>query len=136
MIQGHYGNLSCIAQFFCYSLVVCRQASYISSFPYNFERKFFGLRTIRQASQARQRLGKIVSSTLLLWWIWPDTFRSRAFFFGAPSLGARLEVMVHQSVDHSERSEAQLHEGDRLWGERSEGPSVERRCEPMNRDRI
>ncbi|MFZ3124636.1 MAG: hypothetical protein WA129_05885, partial [Acidovorax sp.] len=52
-------------------------------------------------------------------------------FFGAPGTGALLEVQVLPQVDHDERSEAQLHEGDRVW----EG-SVERSCEPMNKNRI
>lgn len=43
-------------------------------------------------------------------------------FRGAPSMGARLEVQVLPRVGHNERSEAQLHEGDRVW----EG-SVERK---------
>ena len=37
-------------------------------------------------------------------------------------MGALLEVQVLPQADHSERSEAQLHEGDRVW----EG-SVERK---------
>jgi len=37
-----------------------------------------------------------------------------AFFCGAPSLGALLEVQVLPQADHSERNDAQLHEGDRL----------------------
>ena len=49
----------------------------------------------------------------------------------APSMGALLWVKVPSSVDHSERSEAQLHESDRMWG-----GSVERNCEPMNKNRI
>ena len=40
----------------------------------------------------------------------------------APSMGAFLRVQVPPRVGHSERSEAQLHEGDRVW----EG-SVERK---------
>ena len=46
-------------------------------------------------------------------------------------MGAILEVEVLPQADHSERSEAQLHEGDRMW----EG-SVERNCEPMDKNRI
>jgi len=46
-------------------------------------------------------------------------------------MGALLEVQVLPQVDHSERSEAQLHEGDRVWG-----GSVERNCEPMDKNRI
>lgn len=42
--------------------------------------------------------------------------------FCAPSMGALLEVKVLPQADHSERSEAQLHEGNRVW----EG-SVERK---------
>jgi hypothetical protein len=34
---------------------------------------------------------------------------------GAPSMGALLRVQVPSQVDHDERSEAQLHEGDRVW---------------------
>jgi len=49
----------------------------------------------------------------------------------APSMGAILEVQVLPRADHSERSEAQLREGDRAW----EG-SVERNREPMNKNRI
>ena len=33
----------------------------------------------------------------------------------APSMGAILRVQVPPQVDHDERSEAQLHEGDRVW---------------------
>ena len=55
----------------------------------------------------------------------------RAFFLCAPSMGALLRVKVPPQVDHDERSEAQLHEGDRVWG-----GSVERSCEPMNKNRI
>jgi hypothetical protein len=46
-------------------------------------------------------------------------------------MGAILEVKVLPRADHSKRSEAQLHEGDRVW----EG-SVERTHEPMNKNRI
>jgi hypothetical protein len=52
-------------------------------------------------------------------------------FFWAPSMGALLWVQVPPRVDHSERSEAQLREGDRAWG-----GSVERSCESMNKNRI
>lgn len=38
-----------------------------------------------------------------------------AFFFGAPSMGALLWVKVPPRADHSERSEAQLHKGNRVW---------------------
>jgi hypothetical protein len=55
----------------------------------------------------------------------------RLFVLGAPSMGAFLWVQVPPQVDRSERSEAQLHEGDRMWG-----GSVERICEPMNKNRI
>src|SRR5664280_1762223 len=51
--------------------------------------------------------------------------------FGAPSMDALLWVKVPSRVDHNERSEAQLHEGDRVWG-----GSVERSCGPMNKNRI
>jgi hypothetical protein len=37
------------------------------------------------------------------------------FPFGAPSMGALLWVKVPPQADHSERSEAQLHEGDQVW---------------------
>ena len=37
------------------------------------------------------------------------------FFLRAPSMGALLRVQVPSQVDHDERSEAQLHEGDRVW---------------------
>ncbi len=57
--------------------------------------------------------------------------RLRAAFFCAPSMGAILEVQVLPQADHSERSEAQLRKGDRSWG-----GSVERTCEPMNKNRI
>ncbi|MDP2110198.1 MAG: hypothetical protein Q8N48_01875 [Thiobacillus sp.] len=53
------------------------------------------------------------------------------FFSGAPMLGALLWVQVPPRIDHGERSEAQLHEGDRVWR-----GSVERSCEPMNKNRV
>jgi hypothetical protein len=40
------------------------------------------------------------------WWL---------FSFGAPSMGAHLRVQVPLQAGHSEQSEAQLHEGDRVW---------------------
>ncbi len=46
-------------------------------------------------------------------------------------MGALLEVRVLPQADHSERSEAQLRKGDRPWG-----GSVERNCEPMDKNRI
>ena len=46
-------------------------------------------------------------------------------------MSALLWVKVPPQADHSERSEAQLHEGDRVWI-----GSVERNCEPMNKNRI
>ena len=46
-------------------------------------------------------------------------------------MGALLWVKVPPQADHSERSEAQLREGDRPW----EG-SAERNCEPMDKNRI
>ena len=49
----------------------------------------------------------------------------------APSMGAVLEVKVLSRADHSERSQAQLHEGDRVW----EG-SVERIRESRYTKRI
>lgn len=45
----------------------------------------------------------------------PASRGGRAFFCGAPSMGALLWVKVPSRVDHNERSEAQLHEGDRVW---------------------
>ena len=36
-------------------------------------------------------------------------------FSCAPSMGAFLRVQVPSQVDHNERSEAQLHEGNRVW---------------------
>ena len=50
---------------------------------------------------------------------------------GAPSMGALLEVKVLPRADHSERSEAQLREGDRAWG-----GSVDRIREPMYKNRM
>ncbi|WP_313318769.1 hypothetical protein, partial [Pseudomonas sp.] len=49
----------------------------------------------------------------------------------ALSMSALLWVKVPPRADHSKRSEAQLREGDRMWG-----GSVERNCEPMNKNRI
>lgn len=49
----------------------------------------------------------------------------------APSMGAVLEMKVLPRADHSERSEAQLREGDRTWG-----GSAERNREPMNKNQI
>ena len=46
-------------------------------------------------------------------------------------MGALLWVKVPPQADHSERSEAQLREGDRTWR-----GSVERNCEPMDKNRI
>ena len=46
-------------------------------------------------------------------------------------MGALLRVQVPSQAGHSERSEAQPHEGDRVWG-----GSVERSCGPMNKNRI
>ena len=46
-------------------------------------------------------------------------------------MGALLRVKVPSRVGHNERSEAQLHEGDRVWG-----GSVERSREPMDKNRI
>ena len=40
----------------------------------------------------------------------------KRFFYGAPSMGAHLRVQVLLRAGHSEQSEAQLHEGDRMWG--------------------
>ena len=41
--------------------------------------------------------------------------KSGGFLSCAPSMGALLRVQVPSQVDHDERSEAQLHEGDRVW---------------------
>ena len=63
-----------------------------------------------------------------------DSYKARFFrdfLFRAPGTGALLWEKVPLQVDHSERSEAQLHEGDRMWG-----GSVERHCEPMEKNRI
>jgi hypothetical protein len=49
----------------------------------------------------------------------------------APSMGVILGVEVLPRADHSERSEAQLREGDRTWR-----GSVERNREPMNKNQI
>ena len=49
----------------------------------------------------------------------------------APGTGALLWVQVPPRAGHGERSEAQLREGDRPWG-----GSVERSCDPMNKNRI
>ncbi len=46
-------------------------------------------------------------------------------------MGALLWVQVPPQADHSERSEAQLRKSDRPWG-----GSVERNCEPMNKNWI
>lgn len=46
-------------------------------------------------------------------------------------MGALLWVQVPPQIDHSERSEVQLHEGDRVWG-----GSADRSCEPMDKNRI
>ena len=54
-----------------------------------------------------------------------------AFFLGAPGTGALLGSQFLPQADHSERSEAQLHNGDRVWGE-----SGAQSCVPMNKNRI
>jgi len=46
-------------------------------------------------------------------------------------MGVLLRVQVPPRADHSERSEAQLRKGDRPWG-----GSVDRNCEPMDKNRI
>ena len=56
---------------------------------------------------------------------------SAGLFLCAPSMGAILEVQVLPRADHSERSEAQLREGDRAWG-----GSVERNRESRYTNRI
>jgi hypothetical protein len=38
-----------------------------------------------------------------------------ALFICASSMGALLRVQVPPRADHSERSEAQLHESNRVW---------------------
>ena len=52
----------------------------------------------------------------------PPSLAGWGDFFGAPSMGVLLRVQVPSQVDHNERSEAQLREGNRVW----EG-SVERK---------
>lgn len=52
-------------------------------------------------------------------------------FLYAPGTGVLLWVEVPSYVDHGERSEAPLHEGDRLWR-----GSVERNCEPIDKNRM
>ena len=57
-----------------------------------------------------------------MWILRPQTLKrafSGAFFLRAPSMGALLRVQVPSQVDHDERSEAQLHEGDCVAGEQS-----------------
>ena len=46
-------------------------------------------------------------------------------------MGVLLRVQVPSRAGHSERREAQLHEGDRVWG-----GSVDRNCVPMDKNRI
>ena len=50
----------------------------------------------------------------------------------APSMGAFLRVKVPSRVGHDERSEAQLHEGDRVWDRQARSIN----CEPMDKNRI
>ena len=40
---------------------------------------------------------------------------NQGLFSCAPSMGAHLRVQVPLQAGHSEQSEAQLHEGDRVW---------------------
>ena len=47
-------------------------------------------------------------------------------------MGAFLRVKVPQSVGHDERSEAQLHEGDRVWDRQAWSVN----CKPMDKSRI
>jgi hypothetical protein len=47
-------------------------------------------------------------------------------------MGALLEVQVLPQADHSERSEAQLHEGDRVWDRQAWRVNHE----PMNKNQI
>ena len=49
----------------------------------------------------------------------------------APDMGAILAVQVLASVEHSERSETQQHEGDRVWG-----GCADRYCEPTKVTRL
>ena len=49
---------------------------------------------------------------LLLLVVDPQPGSPESGFFCAPGAGALLEVQVPPYVDHSERSEVQLHEGD------------------------
>jgi hypothetical protein len=62
---------------------------------------------------------------------WFEKARFGELFLCALSMSALLWVRVPPQADHSERSEAQLRKGDRAW----EG-SVDRNCEPMNKNRI
>jgi hypothetical protein len=50
---------------------------------------------------------------------------------GAPGTGALPRSKSHHKLITKNEGEAQLHEGDRVWG-----GSVERSCEPMNKNRI
>ena len=63
--------------------------------------------------------------------LWEGGGRKPAPYPIAPSMGAILEVQVLPQADHSERSEAQLREGDRAWG-----GSVERNRESRYTNRI
>jgi hypothetical protein len=62
--------------------------------------------------------------------------RHRVFFGGAPGTRAFLRVQVPPQVDHSERRQAQLREGDRLWKVSSANLRADqlelhrRRCQP------
>ena len=63
--------------------------------------------------------------------MWEDGGGNPSSYPIAPSMGAILEVQVLPRADHSERSEAQLREGDRAW----EG-SVDRNRESRYTKRI
>nr|MBP7908612.1 hypothetical protein [Pseudomonadales bacterium] len=88
--------------------------------------KFFSgaveLRRHAQVSLLRMAIDgfiPLLSSPFVVWLVlspkaWPRF--SAGLFFGAPGTGALLWVQVPSRVDHSERSEAQLREGDRAWG--------------------
>ena len=79
---------------------------------------------------------KVVSSTLLLWWIWPGILRSRAFFYVRPAWAhtcgckSRCELVTVSKVKRNcervtDRGESEA---------RGQAWSVS--CEPTNRNRI
>jgi hypothetical protein len=61
---------------------------------------------------------------------YPDIASQRLILFQKARWLA-TQTKTAAAVDHNERSEAQLHEGDRMWR-----GSVERSCGPMNKNRI